>query len=125
MPRFLALVTITVAVVSSFHVSATEPAVVDRNSLLSFKSGVQGNLSDWGSHRMWTWSGVTCDSRGRVISLVHPAFNLTGVISPAIGNLSALEVLDLSGNQLSGSIPPELGKLSQLGYLSLDNRGYP
>ncbi|KXG23140.1 hypothetical protein SORBI_3008G061500 [Sorghum bicolor] len=97
-----------------------KPTVVDRNALLSFKSSVQGNLSDWASH-MWTWTGVACNSRRRVISLDLAGFNLTGFISPAISNLSALEYFDLSDNQLSGNIPPELGKLSQLWFLSLHN----
>ncbi|KAG0513140.1 hypothetical protein BDA96_10G075900 [Sorghum bicolor] len=115
MPRFLALVTIAVAVVSSNHLSAMKPTVVDRNALLSFKSSVQGYLSNWASH-MWTWTGVACNSRGRVISLDLAGFNLTGVISLAISNLSALEYFDLSDNQLSGNIPQTLASCHRCGF---------
>jgi Leucine-rich repeat (LRR) protein len=69
---------------------------------------------------MCNWTGVTCDSRGRLIWLLLPNSNLNGIISPAVGNLSALVRLDLQSNQLSGSIPPELGMLSQLKELNLN-----
>ena len=36
-----------------------------------------------------------------------------------IGNLTNLNNLDLSANQLSGEIPSELGSLANLGYLRL------
>ncbi|CAN6221858.1 unnamed protein product [Urochloa humidicola] len=130
MPRFLALITIIIVSsnhasavdlrVSSNHASAVDLRATDRTALLSFKSCVWGNLSDWGSPKTCSWTGVKCGSRGRVIYLILPNSNLTGIISPAIGNLSALQWLDLQSNQLSGSIPPELGMLSQLVELNLN-----
>ncbi|OQU75978.1 hypothetical protein SORBI_3010G067200, partial [Sorghum bicolor] len=111
---FLTLIAIAVAVVSSVDSHAT-----DRTALLAFKSGVRGNLSGWGSPKMCNWTGVTCDSTERVAHLLLNNCNLSGVISPAIGNLSALKTLDLRFNQLSGIIPPELGMLSHLLVLRL------
>ncbi|CAN6190465.1 unnamed protein product [Urochloa humidicola] len=122
--RILAFIIITVAVVSYNHVCAMDSHAADRAALLSFKSGVQGNLSDWSSvSRTCDWTGVACDLRGRVIILILSYHNLTGVISPAIGNLSALEILGLggNGNRLSGNLPPELGKLSRLVALDLED----
>jgi Leucine-rich repeat (LRR) protein len=115
MPRlFLTLIAIAVAVVSSVDSHPT-----DRAALLAFKSGVWGNLSDWGSPKMCNWTGVTCDSTERVVHLLLQNSNLSGIISPAIGNLSALKTLDLRFNRLSGIIPPELSMLSQLLVLRL------
>jgi Leucine-rich repeat (LRR) protein len=36
-----------------------------------------------------------------------------------MGNLSSLNTLDLSHNDLEGSIPPELGQLVELNFLNL------
>ena len=64
------------------------------------------------------WYGVRIRGAGRVFSL--RLFNgLKGVIPPELGNLSNLEVLALSSNQLTGPIPPELGNLSNLEVLAL------
>lgn len=122
MTTFLALLTIAIASVSSNYASPVDSHEVDRAALLSFKSGVWGNLSNWSSLRpVCNWTGVECDSGGRVIHLLLSHSNLTGIISPAIGNLSALERLELDSNQLSGSLPPELGMLSSLVKLNLHN----
>ncbi|KAK3131801.1 hypothetical protein QOZ80_6AG0511660 [Eleusine coracana subsp. coracana] len=123
MRTFLALlITITIATISSNYASPVDSHEGDHTALLSFKSGVWGNLSDWSSlGSMCNWTGVECDSRGRVMHLFLSHSNLTGVISPAIGNLSVLERLELDNNQLSGILPPELGMLSSLLELSLYN----
>ncbi|XP_043725867.1 probable leucine-rich repeat receptor-like protein kinase At1g35710 [Telopea speciosissima] len=44
---------------------------------------------------------------------------LTGSIPPAIGNLNNLYLLDLSNNALNGSIPMEIGDIEQLTRLNL------
>jgi hypothetical protein len=121
MPRFLAMITITIVVISSNQAYPVDPHVVDRDALLSFKSCLQGNyaLRDWGSHPVCHWHGVLRDSRGRVIALGITYANLTGVIPPAIGNLSSLETLNLDYNNLLGRIPMEFGKLSRLKWLGL------
>ncbi|KAL5199830.1 hypothetical protein ABZP36_021033 [Zizania latifolia] len=125
MPRFLTVL-IAIAVVASSGPFPTTASIAvdssDRAAVLSFKSGVYGNgLSGWASPAaMCSWTGVICDpNTGRVIGLLLSRSNLTGVVSPAIGNLSMLERLELHGNHLSGSIPPELGRLSRLKELSL------
>ncbi|KAH9648764.1 hypothetical protein KPL70_025727 [Citrus sinensis] len=45
--------------------------------------------------------------------------NLTGPITPKIGELTSLDFLDLSRNLFSGSIPSSLSQLSGLGVLDL------
>ena len=73
---------------------------------------------------MAQWSGVTV-TVDRVTSLnlsdSHLGLGLTGAIPPELGNLTSLERLHLSRNQLSGAIPPELGNLANLTDLRLHN----
>ena len=55
----------------------------------------------------------------RVTSLRLGSSNLSGRLSPILGNLSFLKILDLRDNNLVGQIPPELGRLSRLQVLNL------
>ena len=70
----------------------------------------------WGDEQS---SGVTIEN-GRVVELAFHAFDLTGAVPAEIGQLTALRVLDLSGNQLT-SLPAEIGQLTSLEVLYLAN----
>ena len=66
------------------------------------------------------------NSDGRVVTLDLNENNLAGSIPPGLGNLTALERLDLGDGtgypdrmRLSGPIPPELGNLAALTLLDL------
>ncbi|KAL3683269.1 hypothetical protein R1sor_001291 [Riccia sorocarpa] len=66
------------------------------------------------------WAGITCDSDGNVTQLELTNRNISGSIPPDIGNLVALESLDLTLNrELVGKLPPELGNLTNLKQLSI------
>lgn len=66
------------------------------------------------------WYGVACG--GGHVTYLDLFFNqMSGSISPELGNLNNLKKLDLSVNHLSGSIPPELGNLPDLRGLHLVN----
>ncbi|XP_057544848.1 putative leucine-rich repeat receptor-like serine/threonine-protein kinase At2g24130 [Amaranthus tricolor] len=97
----------------------------DQAALVSFMSSIfldpQGALGTWNSTiHVCNWIGVGCniekldvtklDLRGRL---------LIGKISPSLGNLKSLLVLDLSQNYFQGQIPPELGFISELAQISL------
>ena len=105
----------------------------DELALLSFKSMLStgpsdpdGLLASWNtSGRYCTWPGVFCGRRHpeRVVALRLVSSNLSGRISPSLGNLSFLRELDLGDNRLVGEIPPELGRLSRLRTLNLSRNG--
>ncbi len=68
-----------------------------------------------------SWFGVNTDDEGRVTGLALFRNQLAGEIPPEVGQLTSLELLNLSDNQLSGEIPSELGNLTNLISLNLSN----
>ncbi|CAD5187607.1 unnamed protein product [Musa acuminata subsp. malaccensis] len=68
-----------------------------------------------------SWTMVTCSPENLVVGLATPSQNLSGTLSPSIGNLTNLKILFLQNNNMSGPIPPEIGKLSKLQTIDLSN----
>lgn len=111
-----------------FVVSGDEMVELDKErvSLLSFRSGVvldpQSALENWNSSgiHVCNWTGIKCNNASdHIVKIDLSGLSLTGRISPALANLSSLEILDLSKNFFEGHIPAELGYLSKLRQLSL------
>ncbi|KAF3786113.1 putative leucine-rich repeat receptor-like serine/threonine-protein kinase [Nymphaea thermarum] len=72
-----------------------------------------------------SWTGVSC-SEGklvRVVSLSLTNFGISGSLSPAIANLTALTTIWLGGNNLAGPIP-DLISLKMLDSLHLENNQF-
>ena len=63
------------------------------------------------------WRGVGCKDGVNVSSLVLPHNQVRGTIPTAIGLMTNLELLAVSGNELHGEIPIELWTLPKLGKL--------
>ncbi|KAG5235194.1 LRR receptor serine/threonine-protein kinase [Salix suchowensis] len=102
----------------------------DKLSLLAFRAQITddpfGALNSWNeSFHFCEWSGVTCGRRHqRVVELDLHSYKLVGGLSPSIGNLSFLRLLNLENNSLSSSIPGELGRLFRLQMLRLGNNSF-
>ena len=116
--------TITAAAGDARGTAEIAVANPDRAALVSLYNATGGR--NWKSSQNWLtdgplgqWHGVHIDRSGRVRVLNLPDNRLTGVIPPGLGNLTALEHLDLSRNGLAGPIPPELGNLNRLTNLLL------
>eukprot|EP00249_Psilotum_nudum_P001357 c13803_g1_i1 orf=3-674(-) len=110
-------------------VNQAQCAAQDLNALQAFKDEVSNfdqSLWKW-NESCCSWEGVTCgeNSRPRVLSL--PSMALRGRISPWLGNLTALQVLNLSDNKFYGFIPGEISKLMNLEVvdLSMNNLSGP
>lgn len=67
------------------------------------------------------WKSVSCDSKGSVTVINFGKQGWSGIISPAIANLTGLTTLLLNDNNLTGTIPPGLTKLAQLRLLDVSN----
>ncbi|XVF24098.1 hypothetical protein REPUB_Repub13aG0098100 [Reevesia pubescens] len=99
----------------------------DQQALLEFKAKITSD--QLGVMRLWNksvhfchWPGITCGRlHQRVIKLDLQSRKLVGSISPYIGNLSFLRVLNLQNNSFSHEIPQEVGRLHRLQLLQLYN----
>jgi hypothetical protein len=116
-------VTISFSVTSYDCTSQSEISLGECEALTELYSMTSG--SGWNRNDDWlasafpcSWYGVTCSS-GAVDMLELSNNQLSGSIPPEIGDLSDLRYLHLNINQLNGAIPAELGDLAQLRRLRL------
>ena len=81
----------------------------ERNVLKEFYQSTKGG--EWTDSSNWTepyidhclWYGVTCTDDGNVTGLHLPNNGLSGKLPGGIGNLTFLEYLDLSDNDVKVS----------------------
>ncbi|CAL9206621.1 unnamed protein product [Musa hybrid cultivar] len=87
---------------------------------------IDNRLSAWAKNQVTPciWNNVQCDSDNNVIGVMLPSMGFNGILSPKVGELVYLEVLELSGNNITGNIPGELANLSRLTRLSLHNNRF-
>jgi Leucine-rich repeat (LRR) protein len=69
------------------------------------------------------WEGVIISS-GRVIALYLGENNLSGTLPASVGDLTALQMLNLSFNKLTGLIPIEVWNLTNLTELDLSRNTF-
>ncbi|KAL8200639.1 hypothetical protein R6Q57_011978 [Mikania cordata] len=85
-----------------------------------------GVLENWDADSVdpCSWTMVTCSSESLVIGLGTPSQNLSGTLSPSIGNLTNLEIVLLQNNRITGPIPAEIGKLKKLQTIDLSDNQF-
>lgn len=94
-------------------------------ALISIKGALHdphNTLENWDATAVdpCSWAMVGC-FESQVVTLGIPSQDLSGSLSPSIGNLTNLQTLLLQNNNISGPIPAELGRLSKLQQLDLSN----
>ena len=97
----------------------------DKAALIALYNATDG--ASWTTSTNWnsdeplsSWHGVTTDAADRVTELALDGNGLQGSLPAALGDLSALERLDLRDNDLSGALPSALARLTNLTVLLLD-----
>ncbi|KAK4798309.1 hypothetical protein SAY86_030635 [Trapa natans] len=119
-------------------------------ALEKIRNNFQNPPPDWTGDpcmpQRYSWTGVTCyeGRRIRIVALNLTSTRLSGSLSPALNDLTALtsialgnnhlsgtipnlsglkllEILHLNDNQFTGEIPPSLGDISKLRELFLQN----
>ncbi|XP_062171182.1 probable LRR receptor-like serine/threonine-protein kinase At1g06840 isoform X3 [Alnus glutinosa] len=87
------------------------------------------NLNNWdqGDPCTSNWTGVVChnatfsdDGHLHVDRLQLLKMNLSGSLSPELGRISYMTILDFMWNNISGSIPKEIGNITSLELLLLN-----
>ena len=101
-------ISLTIGIVLSIVsiVSHAETSLdVEIQALKAFKNSItadpNGALADWlDTHHHCNWSGIACDpSSNHVISISFVSLQLQGEISPFLGNIPGLQVLDLTSRR--------------------------
>ncbi|KAK8257044.1 hypothetical protein V6Z12_1Z009200 [Gossypium hirsutum] len=99
----------------------------DQQALLQFKAKITDDqlrvMESWNSSiHFCQWHGVTCGRKHqRVTKLELQSLKLSGSLSPHIGNMSFLRVLNLLNNSFYNQIPQSIGGLRRLETLYLAN----
>ncbi|OMO52687.1 hypothetical protein COLO4_37039 [Corchorus olitorius] len=98
-------------------------------ALMAIKAALHdphGVLDNWDGDAVdpCSWAMVTCSPESLVIGLGTPSQNLSGTLSPSIGNLTNLQIVLLQNNNITGPIPKELGKLSKIQTLDLSDNSF-
>lgn len=111
---------------SSFGLLSPKGVNFEVQALMGIKGGLRdphGVLDNWDGDAVdpCSWTMVTCSSENLVVGLGSPSQNLSGTLSPSIGNLTNLQIILLQNNNITGSIPRELERLSKLQTLDLSN----
>ncbi|KAI5082717.1 hypothetical protein GOP47_0002460 [Adiantum capillus-veneris] len=104
--------------------SITTVLSTDLEILKRLSEDLKGERSSWNTSDVnpCNWQGVQCNGVS-VINITLSGMHLKGILSPTIGQLQSLNMLDLSKNGLFGEIPSNLSSCKSLSKLILsENR---
>ncbi|CAL5430458.1 unnamed protein product [Camellia sinensis] len=120
--RFFAL--LFLSLLSVFVFVHTKSSSRDAAVMLILRQNLNASKSlGWIDPDPCQWQHVSCSEDGRVTRIQIGYQNLTGCLPSNLSYLTALQILDLSSNQLQGPLP-SLAGLSSLQNLSLSNNNF-
>ncbi|KAL8205972.1 hypothetical protein R6Q57_009523 [Mikania cordata] len=88
--------------------------------LRALKDGWRNTPPNWddNSDPCSGWDGIRC-TNSRITAITLASMGLTGTLNGDIGQLTELQILDLSYNRLTGSLTSQIGNLKKLRNLLL------
>uniref|UniRef100_A0A8R7TNE2 Leucine-rich repeat-containing N-terminal plant-type domain-containing protein n=1 Tax=Triticum urartu TaxID=4572 RepID=A0A8R7TNE2_TRIUA len=98
----------------------------DLAALRGFSAGLDAPVDGWPAvadddeDGCCAWPGVVCGRPG-VVGVVLPNQTLRGEVAASLAGLTALRMLNLSGNALRGALPPGLLRLRRLEVLDVSS----
>ncbi|CAK9169937.1 unnamed protein product, partial [Ilex paraguariensis] len=102
--------------------------ITDQYALLAFKTQMRLDpqnilVNNWSTTTpVCNWIGVSCGVRHqRITTLNLPNMNISGAISPHLGNLSFPASLKLNDTNFHGHVPVELAHSHRLKEIDLEN----
>ncbi|KAL8237370.1 hypothetical protein R6Q59_018451 [Mikania micrantha] len=92
----------------------------DATYLRALKDGWRNTPPNWddNSDPCSGWDGIRC-TNSRITAITLASMGLTGTLNGDIGQLTELQILDLSYNRLTGSLTSQIGNLKKLTNLLL------
>nr|XP_048321188.1 LRR receptor-like serine/threonine-protein kinase EFR [Ziziphus jujuba var. spinosa] len=105
---------------SEYASSSTTKSSTDMLALQALKSEIIELPWNPNNNSFCSWVGVSCGQRHqRVTALDLSYMHLQGTISPHVGNLTFLRVINLRNNSFHGPLPNTVGRLGRLRVLNL------
>ncbi|XP_027114149.1 receptor-like kinase TMK4 [Coffea arabica] len=101
-----------------YHVFADDAAI-----MAELAKGFSNAPPGWSGNTPCKWTGVQCDSSGRVISIILISKSLSGKLPSGLNKLSSLQSLNFQRNQLLGPLP-SLSNLTSLREVYLDGNNF-
>lgn len=99
------------------------PCAPEVMALIDFLGGLNYPprlVTSWsGNDPCKSWLGLSCGTNSKLTVLNLPNFNLSGTLSPSVGNLDSLTQIKLQSNNISGQIPSNWTSLKSLTLLDL------
>ncbi|PHU07311.1 putative receptor protein kinase TMK1 [Capsicum chinense] len=114
---------ILVASADELSVVVRDGSADDASIMAKLAKSLIPTPAGWSGSNVCKWSGVSCDSSGRVSSINLISKSVGGQLPPDLNQLSNLQTLNIQKNRLSGSLPL-LSNLSSLQDVHLDNNNF-